>query len=57
MIVGEDLGLADVLAWVAAARRHLDERGIYDPSHDLVDYVAEELWTAAVEEGVIDVRN
>lgn len=49
--------LEQTTLWRGLARDFLVGRGIYDPSGDLVDYVAEELWTASAEQGVIDVRN
>lgn len=49
--------LEQVVWWRGLARDHLLDRGIWDPSGDLVDYVAEELWAASAEQGVIDVRN
>lgn len=49
--------LEQTVRWRSLARDHLIDRGIWDPSGDLVDYVAEELWTASAEQGVIDVRN
>lgn len=36
--------------WFLAARSFLEDRGIYDPSPDLVEYVAEEIWTHFVTE-------
>jgi hypothetical protein len=36
--------------WMEAARSFLEDRGIYDPSPDLVEYVAEEIWTRFVTE-------
>ena len=39
--------------WRRAAREQLEGMGFLDPSEDLLDYVAQELW----REGVIDVRD
>jgi hypothetical protein len=53
ILTAADTALAEAVVWRGLARDFLADRGIYDPSGDLVDYVAEELWT----QGVIDVRN
>jgi hypothetical protein len=39
--------------WMLAARSLLTDRGIYDPSPDLVEYVAEEIWTRFVTDSEV----